>query len=325
MIDTFTERFEPVDPDRNLTGQPLADKTMQTYREALDGMLEAFRFELGIDIAEGEIPSREAVGIYLNWLFHEGRPVSAARLALAALRRLAKDEGLPDPTTGKPRDLLKEFARRRRNEPERTAVAIEWEEADKMAEAAAASGTPAGLRDAALIALASTCLLRVSELAAVQVGDLNFPSPGTEGTLTIRYSKTDQAGKGSEVYFNPETGQRLKDWMKAAGIDKVPYSWLFRRIPNRAKASLKNRPLTHTAIQKIIKARAKAAGIQGRVSCHSFRRGSALSLAKRNVSIFLIMEAGRWKSPEIVFRYVRGQAAFEGAVAKYKGKGPPPA
>ena len=48
----------------------------------------------------------------------------------------------------------------------------------------------AGLRDSAIIRLMSDCLLRVSEVAAVNVGDLK------DNTLTIRQSKTDQMGEG---------------------------------------------------------------------------------------------------------------------------------
>ena len=48
----------------------------------------------------------------------------------------------------------------------------------------------AGLRDSASIRLMSDCLLRVSEVAAVNCGDLK------DNTLTIRQSKTDQLGEG---------------------------------------------------------------------------------------------------------------------------------
>ena len=55
----------------------------------------------------------------------------------------------------------------------------------------------AGLRDAALIAVASDALLRVSELAELEVGDIDF---GT-GTVTVRKSKTDQEGEGAVLIF----------------------------------------------------------------------------------------------------------------------------
>ena len=51
----------------------------------------------------------------------------------------------------------------------------------------------AGLRDSAIIRLMSDCLLRVSEVAAVNCGDLK------DNTLTIRQSKTDQLGEGTGV------------------------------------------------------------------------------------------------------------------------------
>ena len=51
-----------------------------------------------------------------------------------------------------------------------------------------------GLRDSAIIRLMSDCLLRVSEVAAVNCGDLK------DNTLTIRQSKTDQLGEGRVLF-----------------------------------------------------------------------------------------------------------------------------
>ena len=52
----------------------------------------------------------------------------------------------------------------------------------------------AGLRDAAMIRLMSDCLLRISEVVTVNVGDFK------EKTLTLRSSKTDQEGTGESLY-----------------------------------------------------------------------------------------------------------------------------
>lgn len=307
----------------NLTGETLASGTIHTYNKRLTAFFETLFFEFGISLPDGEVPNEQTTARYVDWLFKEGRSVSTARVTLAALSRHAQDLGKPDPTKGKASNLLKEFARKRRNQPPRTAKAIGWTDAHKMAQAAAETGTKAGLRDAAIIALASDCLLRVSEIAVIKVGDLIFNQTGT-GILLIRHSKTDQFGTGSEVFITARTVDRLNDWMKAVDIETHLTSYLFRRRPNDPKVSPGNRPLSHEGISHIIKHRARQAGIKGRVTPHSFRRGSARSLARRGCSPFLIAEAGRWKSMDTVLKYVRGDTAGRGAVAQYKGKWQPP-
>ena len=67
----------------------------------------------------------------------------------------------------------------------------------------------AGLRDAALVALASDCLLRVSEVVAVQVEDIAAEADGS-GRLTVRRSKTDQEGKGAVLYVGEATMRRIE-------------------------------------------------------------------------------------------------------------------
>ena len=65
-----------------------------------------------------------------------------------------------------------------------------WQDVERVCVYAETEGTIAGLRDAAMIRLMSDCLLRISEIVTVNVGDLK------EKTLTLRSSKTDQEGTG---------------------------------------------------------------------------------------------------------------------------------
>ena len=60
-----------------------------------------------------------------------------------------------------------------------------------------------GLRDAALLAVMSDGLLRVSEAAALEAADLEVEGANT---LTIRRSKTDQEGAGAVQYIRRADG-----------------------------------------------------------------------------------------------------------------------
>ena len=85
---------------------------------------------------------------------------------------------------------------------------LQWGQADTAAAVASNGGQSlAGLRDAALIAVMSDCLLRVSEAVALQVDGLQLESDGT-GRLTIGQSKTDQEGEGAVLFVGAPTVSR---------------------------------------------------------------------------------------------------------------------
>ena len=127
---------------------------------------------------------------------------------------------------------------------------VGWAQSDAAAALAArrSSGSGlglAGLRDAALIAVASDALLRVSELAELEVKDIDF---GT-GTVTVRKSKTDQEAEGAVLYLGKPTLKRVRKWLETSGLEA---GRLFRRV--RVGGAVGESGLSHQAIQAIIKA-----------------------------------------------------------------------
>ena len=122
-----------------------------------------------------------------------------------------------------------------------------------------------GLRDAALIAVGSDGLLRISEIAAIQVEDVE-PTEDGSGRLTVRSSKTDQEGAGEVLYLGESTVRRVSAWADATGIASGP---LFVRV--RKNVLIGTKPLSTVSIRRIVRDRCKAAGVQGRVSGHSLR------------------------------------------------------
>ena len=146
---------------------------------------------------------------------------------------------------------------------------IVWSDVDRVVAFCDADKTIAGLRDACLIRLMSDCLLRVGEAVAVNVGDFK------KNTLLIRESKTDQQGTGESLYVCQSTRRLLKRYMTRAEIKRGA---LFRQI-RRGDHVQKGR-LTQQSARRIIKRRAKQAGVEGFISGHSFRVGSAISLAQ---------------------------------------------
>ena len=67
-----------------------------------------------------------------------------------------------------------------------------------------------------------------------------------------------------------------------------------------------------------IRRRAREAGIEGRISGHSLRVGSAQSLARRGASLVELQHSGRWKSSSMPAHYSRSQRAGCGAGARLR-------
>ena len=166
----------------------------------------------------------------------------------------------------------------------------------------------AGLRDSAIIRLMSDCLLRVSEVAAVNCGDLK------DNTLTIRQSKTDQLGEGRVLFVGDETVQVIEELKAKANISRGA---LFRRVLKNGKMTTIR--LTPEAIREIIKKRSQGIReVKGRVSGHSLRVGSAVSLARGNASLVEMQVDGRWKDSRMPSHYAIAEIAKNSATARIK-------
>ena len=250
---------------------------------------------------------------HLSSIHEAGASPASAAIALAAVRFLAKTSGQSSPA-GPLTGRVMAGIRRQGKERGRGQVAgIQWSQADTAAAIASNAGQSlAGLRDAALIALMSDCLLRVSEAVALDLDALKFESDGT-GRLSIRHSKTDQEGLGETLFVGAPTISRIRAWITGAGIASGP---LFRRV--RRGDVVGDAPLSTQAARAIIKRRATAADLQGRFSGHSLRVGSAQSLAASGASLVEMQTAGRWQSPNMPGRYARGELAARGAIARLR-------
>ena len=276
----------------------IAGNTRRAYEAALRG------FE-----GSGHPETDAGVAAYLTGLYESGRSAATATMAVAALRFRARLAGRPSPVGEAAQRVLAGF-RRLASERGRGKVAgVLWEEADRAAQMAEGTGKLAGLRDAAILAVASDALLRVAEIAALDVADVNLE----EQTVLIRRSKTDQEGLGVTQFLGKPTVARVRAWVVNAGLTKGP---LFRAV-NKA-GRVRCGPLTDKSIRQIIIRWGKAAGVDGRVSGHSLRVGGAQSLASAGASLVEMQLAGRWESPEMPGRYAQGQIVQQGAVARLR-------
>ena len=158
-----------------------------------------------------------------------------------------------------------------------------------------------------MIGLMSDCLLRISEVVAVNVGDFKG-SP-----LTLRASKTDQEGTGESLYICENTRQILKQYCEQSRITRGA---VFRHI--RRGGHVQSQRLTTVSARRIIQKRARAVGVEGFISGHSLRVSSAVSLAQAGATVVDMQVAGRWKSSQMPAHYAKAELAERGAIARFK-------
>ena len=253
---------------------------------------------------------------YLAVLFQAGRSPATAAMVVAAVRfqvRITGNESPVGPATDR---VLAGFRRTARDRGRGQVAGVRWSQADAAA-AVAAEGAASihGLRDAAILAVASDAMLRVSELAALRVGDVAAGDDGT-ATVTVRHSKTDQEGEGAVLFLGAPTAARIAAWLDAAGVSPDDAGApLFQRID---RGCTPRGPLSARSLRRVIKRRCAAAGVEGRVSGHSLRVGSAQSLASAGAGLVEMQQAGRWQSPTMPARYAAGELAARGAVARLR-------
>ena len=165
------------------------------------------------------------------------------------------------------------------------------------------------LRNRMVLAVAYDTLARRSELVALRVEDLHRGAGG-DGSI-----KTDQMGAGSIRYLAPDTLRLVDEWIGKAGIGD---GTLLRAV---LKGSKVGGPLVPMEVTRIYKQMAAAAGLPletvEAISAHSTRVGASQDMAASDrIEMPAIMQAGGWKSPEMVARYTARQHARRSGSAK---------
>jgi integrase/recombinase XerD len=240
----------------------------------------------------------ETVAAFID---HEIELLSAATLKrrVSAIKFAHRITDLPDPSSASVVFLALRRAARRKSRRPAQASGLTAEVLRRILRDL--QETPAGLRDAALISVGYDTLCRSCELAAMRVEDLRR-STGSEWSVLITRSKGDQAGDGRIAWLSPNTVDRLQRWMEAAEITRGP---LFRSLHTR---KVSKTALDSSSIRRLVKRAAQSVGIEeGTVkglSGHSMRVGAAQDMLVAGFDALAIMQAGGWKSTNVLLRYV---------------------
>jgi integrase/recombinase XerD len=224
---------------------------------------------------------------------------STLRRRLAGIRKVHRLLRLENPVEDE--EVLIAMRRALRTKPRRQKQAhgLTRNLRDKLL--AACPNSLLGLRNHALIAVGYDTLCRRAELVSLRLEDL-APLESGAMSILVRRTKNDPFGDGRYGYLTPPTVEVLKTWLDAASIKR---GWLFRKV---IIDHVGQKPLHPYTVNRVIKGAADAAGIDPRIvrslSGHSMRVGAAQDLMADGVGLLPIMQAGGWKSMNVIGRYV---------------------
>lgn len=293
---------------RKLIADSTAPSTMRAYEIQLQAV-DAFAAGRPLDDA--------LVADFIAQRQEDGLAPASLRLATAAINFRCKLHEQPSPVGALAKRALAGAVRNGSRRGMGQVDGIDFSAADCMAAVAGNGGkSMAGVRNAAIIGVASDALLRVSEVSALLVEDIDTgDGKGKGATVTIQRSKTDQTGEGATLYLRPRTAMAVKRWLTMSGTTTGPLFRVVHRLGAVQQSSLSPRD-----VRRIIQRCARDAGVGDgkRISGHSLRVGAAGDLAMRGATIPDLCEAGRWKTPAQAMHYARAGLSQQGVVARLR-------
>lgn len=258
--------------------QPLAHNTQLAYRLAVTGYsnyLTDYPSTVGSPLTteNGRDWAVRDYKLYLKTV-RLAKP-SSVNLALAGLDHFYEFVGLGRPKVNR-EDL-----------PQQAPHALEPSQQKKFLRAIESCGSK---RDQALALLLFYSALRIGECAALKIQDVNAGL--RKGQVIVRN------GKGAtyrEVPLNSQARQGLRDWLaeREAKYSNAEQTAVF--------LSLKGQPLSIRAIDLIIRAIGKAAGLS--LSAHVLRHTCLTNLVRSGNDLVLVAEIAGHKRLETTRRY----------------------
>ena len=291
----------------DLIEKSFAQNTIRNRRHALQKFREWLQ---GREIRDGLLAE------YITHLFDIGKAPGTISIVVSAVKWFLKHRN-----GGTPVELpitsatLSGIRREGRDRGRGQRNGLTWREVEKICAVQEADGTLRGIRNSAILRVMSDGLLRISEVTELHISDLE------DNTLRLRFSKTDQEGQGEHLYLCEDTRQIVGEWLERSGLTE---GYLFRRMTARGDNLYRDKQtgepshLTDDGVRRVIKSCAARVGLTEKVSGHSLRIGTTVSLAQLGASLVDIQVAGRWKDPGMPAHYARAQLAEKGAIARFK-------
>jgi len=168
----------------------------------------------------------------------------------------------------------------------------------ELLRACAADGSPAGVRDAAMITLAASTGARRAEIASIQLESIQTPE---QGRFHIRI--IGKRNKERTIYATGNAACALTDWLKVIFATGCKIGPLFCAI-RKGGTVLPGTPVSTTALDKILRKRSAEAGLTD-LDWHDLRRTTTSNLLDAGADISTVAGILGHSSVNTTARYDR--------------------
>jgi integrase len=246
--------------------------------------------------------SPDTVTLYLSQLA-ETKKMATIRRRVASIAEAHRVAGLATPTTGIVKTLLSGLARStNQHQTRKKALRV-----SDLADSIPLFGDDLrGCRDKAILLLGFAGGFRRSEITNLVIGDITFTDSGM--MITIRQSKTDQAGQGMTKtigngrYLPTCAVSALRLYLKGLGKVSGP---VFRNI--KKGGEIIGNKLTPQSVAAIVKKAVSLCGLNpDSFGGHSLRSGHITAAKQAGIMTEEIMKTTGHKDPSMITRYYQG-------------------
>ena len=158
--------------------------------------------------------------------------------------------------------------------------------------------TVMGMRDRALIALMAYTFARVGAALAMKVED--YFIQGRRGWVRLH----EKGGKRHEVPAHHNLDAYMEAYIKVAGLQDDSKGFLFRTVAGKT-GRLTPLPLSQADAYRMIRRRAKAAGIQTKIGNHTFRATGITAYLKNGGKLEIAQQIAAHESSRTTGLYDR--------------------
>ena len=243
----------------------LAQNTVEAYMRDLRSFAHFILRMYDVPPAKVEEPM---VQRYVAWLYDRGREKASQARSLSGVKSFFNFLLISDRIESSPAEfvLTPKFGRhlpdvRTTGEIDRIIAAVD-------------GTTPKEIRDAAMLEVLYSCGLRVSELTSLRIRDLFFG----EGYIRV----TGKGDKQRLVPISSTARERIHRYLEVRRSARAGEETLF--LNNRGSS------LTRVMIFTILREAARRAGIEKKISPHTFRHSFATHLLEGGASIRQVQE-----------------------------------